>query len=404
LNGFFNNGDVQQALLNFERVTGVREEDVRAMLQYAPESQLTGWINRLMTWKDIGGGKDIFLKGLGSFNAAKLIDDHIVANRNVHCLDFIRLFKGTFLRKQRSTLEEVPAKAGSVQAVQEALASSKALDLAAMLQAEKKDRKTKHRPPYNRHLADCNEEQLWQYIFSGYVAWLVPDECHMRTASGAQPADSLYPFWLPSVDDLRARAYFAEAIGSTQLSHARAIFLEQVLSQSETSVQRRHLLRYRHYWNNPNNIGSLQEAVLTFGEEVWAKLGDELPPPQQLTKKLQLLETGAGFLHLQTLPDRGRIRVLRSKARIIETGQRLHNCLASTYMDQYAMGIEQKRLVLVCLYGNNGKPFAVGNYNLTGRLWEEVKETCNHYPSMETRAAFSEYENDVLRPWISKGM
>ena len=62
------------------------------MLQYAPNiSFLEAWINRLLTWKDIHRGKDLFLPGLGSFNVTECFQEHALAKRKKLALNFLGL-------------------------------------------------------------------------------------------------------------------------------------------------------------------------------------------------------------------------------------------------------------------------------------------------------------------------
>jgi len=369
--------DVQSALITFESVTGVKREDACEMLQYAPnESFLEGWIDRLLTWKDIHRGKDLFLPGLGSFNVTECFQEQAFAKRKTLALDFFELFRAKFLRKQWTKLQQIPASTLLNEELQEALASCPDLDLADMLQASTNTRKK---------IFPLNEDRVWRAIFSG-CAWNDSIEWS-DTPDEIVDVDG-NPFWLPTVGDLRTRAYFAEAIASGEefedglLAH----YLQELLSRPTTSLQRQHLVRYHDYWNNPDSIRHAMAEDL-FDHDGWDKLGGNLPPPKQLWKELGLV---AGcFSHLENLPDHGRLHVLRNKFQIINAGKKLHNCLRhdSCYVER----VEQKDILLVCMNDDNGKPIAVGEYPLRTR-WTQMEEISCESPSENTKSAFSEYE------------
>jgi len=355
--------DVQLALGNFERVTGITGNDAREMMQYA--AYLKAWINRLLTWKEIHRGEDLFLPGLGGFNVTECFQEQALAKRRKWAFEFVCLFKASFLRPHRRKLQQVPASSGSIEEVQEALASYPDLDLADMLQASKKERKKNFR---------FREDRAWQYVFSG---------ANNRTT----------PFWLPTVGDLRTQAYFADTIssGNKRQDGRLAHYLQKLLSRPKSNPQQQHLVRYHDHWNNPNNIQHAMAEKL-FEQDGWDKLGGNLPPPKQLWKAL-------GLAHLANLPDHGRLRVLRNRSQIVNAGEKLHNCLR--HSSHYVHAVEQKQILLVCMDDDNGKPIAVGQYNLHTSWWTEIKGKNNDLPTENMKSAFKEFERRIILPWMS---
>ena len=66
--------ELQSALEGFEKVVGIRAQDVNLLFQYAPsQKDRKLWEERLMSWKGVNGGKDVFLRGLTSLSATLLV-------------------------------------------------------------------------------------------------------------------------------------------------------------------------------------------------------------------------------------------------------------------------------------------------------------------------------------------
>jgi len=315
--------DVQAALGNFERVCGVNRDDACELLQYAPESQLEGWVSRLLTWKDIQRGKDLFLPSFGGFNVARCLEDQILDYRTAFAMDFVWLFKPSYLREQCTKLKLAGAtRRRPVSHVRETLSACKDLDLVTMLLAPDTKRKkrdfvfeTRSSIPLFVSATDhqCKESILWQYFFSGGVG-------RREVQTGAVWST---PFWLPTVSELRCRGYFGSATFASNEDRAwmDAFKLLTMLSKPEDYPQGRYLLQCRSFCDNSDNIRAFVDALNDFDDKVWEKLGNQsndLPPPERLAAELQRVVDSDCYEHLENLPDHGRLRVLRNKRQILE--------------------------------------------------------------------------------------
>ena len=105
-------------------------------------------------------------------------------------------------------------------------------------------------------------------------------------------------------------------------------WLRMLWTEPENCPQREHVLRFRDYWNDPDNMPPTRLlAILREKAREEARLRD----PSQ-------------FDYLDELSDDGRLKVLRSRHEVTEVGERLHNCAAS-----YADLVERKQGILVAL-------------------------------------------------------
>ena len=185
--------------------------------------------------------------------------------------------------------------------------------------------------------------------------------------------------------------------------HLRSIFS----SFSDEHPLPQHVLRYRHYWNDKNHIGRLDE-LLEAAESTSDLLENAVSTtPNQLLnlleEKSKYMQVGpdAHFEYLDRLPDHGRMRILRTKYEIVEAGKRLHNCIGRREMG-YISKVERRRSVLVCLLDEaRKKPIAVGEHPLGGEWspqgWMAIYETRNKSPSQEAVAAFHDYTKHFRR-------
>jgi len=223
---------VQKALRNFEVFSGIEPKDVQEMLQYAPKDVVDESIlERLLTWKDIRHQEDLFLEGLGSFDVSEIFR---MVDR-----DYDYFADGFDFSRDIDTLKTC------------------ILDI---LDSSGED-----------------EDHCWQRFFSGTAT---DNQC------GGEHLDL---FWLPAVADLQSTAYFSDdCYEYCKCSDCLRDFFRYVLSLPEKDPWRRHLLQYRDYWNDPDNIEVLFQCYYCTADDVWKMMGDDLPPPERLEEALEL--------------------------------------------------------------------------------------------------------------------
>lgn len=372
--------EAQSAMENFERITGIEQEDTRLFLSFAPKIHLEEWIQRLLTWKDVRSGKDIFIEGLGKFDANQELENQILLYRKRFALHVLCQFKIQCLRRK---CKELKIHTGDLKSQQDILSSILDLDLASFWLKEGLHRKAKHCKDHGRVLFHNRDTNFFgQCILSGGVMIDSSDKGHVST-----------PFWLPSVGDLRARGYF----GNIKDRNGQA-FLRSMMSLPEDSYQRQHLLHFRKYWNSPDTLNHLIKLKEEFAKSGWYLPGDSLLPPKQLVQILSRNTVDPPYRYLSTLQDQEGegIRFLRSSDQIRQVGLELGNCLRHTQNHS-----TPTTNFFVCLENENKHAMAVGQYalNCNSNPWKRIEENQGKYPSEATLAAFAAFDEKVIRPW-----
>jgi hypothetical protein len=195
-----------------------------------------------------------------------------------------------------------------------------------------------------------------------------------------------------------------------------------LLAQSEHEPRRKHLIRYYHWWNDPDHAGAIDEmwpdyqttisnnqrVKVAEGTIFWPEGGETMRPQQLLNtmrdRTLQLqMGPDVSYSHLDSLRDSSPMKVVRSKHSLVHTAKRLHNCAAG-YHDR----ILARNCVFVVMENEAGKPIALGKADLRrGRaapIWGEIKETCNRRASAEIRSTFSGFLPSIVRWYASKSL
>ncbi|KAL7561025.1 hypothetical protein ACA910_000108 [Epithemia clementina (nom. ined.)] len=395
----FENDVVKLALRNFASITGIVEDDVRTLFQYAPKEVrlLESWFQRLLSWKSIDRGKDLFIKGCGNYDIVNTIEEHILAQRKTWALEFLSLFEDDLLR-ERHTEHLGTSDMQPMEHVRESLAACVTVDLASMLSLVSQNLKCKETVWLTSQCSmplffslkknGYDEDRLWQCLFSGAIGH------HLIPWQSA-------PFWLPSVGSLQTRAYFSAAIASKQ-SKRTADFLEAIIFyHAESSLLRQHLLDHRGYWNNAENIEILVGSALESSKKQITQ--NDLKSTQSFVNKLASFYVAPGFEYLRSLGDYYGFQVLRNENQIFRVGESLSNCLRrSSSGELYANSIKAKESVLVSLEDKSGKPTAIGKFCFKSKTWTEKRKKCNETLSENTDNAFSNYSSKCIGPWLDK--
>lgn len=367
---------MSRALENFGRITGMQRQDAIELLRFAPVDQLDPhFVNRLLTWKDIDRGKNLFMHGAGTFNVRNVVQEFIIDCREAMLSDFT-----TFLSSDQFHREDYDGKESLLQlrCLGQSLGSQESHRLSFFSQSSQSVSSFD-----GKQGLDWN--RIWQCLFSGSLRL-------------SKTSTEYTPFWLPTVADLRLRGYFEKAISSqnSDQNQITALVVLELLRRPPTCIQQQYLMQHRDYLNDPSMIVTLVEAKMLFDESTWNKLKNNLPPPQQLISSL--FELSPGFEHLSTLRNHGKFRVLRNKYHLLQVGKKLHNCLRQgTYLDE----VKEKEMIFVSLDGDvPGKPVAVGRYSLRERCWKDIGTSLNTEASATYGPIFVEYETKFIRPWM----
>lgn len=395
-----NRQDIRAALKGLEAVVGISADEVCEMLSYAPPDTIEEWTRRLLTWKDIRRGRDLFIPGHGSYDVMFHYDEQVSRNRKVFAVELLNVIKAPSIRKECKVLavHDSDKKRPSVVDLRNLLASSLKLDLFELMGKGvfKKAGFATTLPrfrmfvdwyeldAYGHTLQVINRDTLWRCVCSGGFA--------LRPTVTS-------PFWLVTVQELQTLSYFANAI--TNDTNGRSAFnnLNYIMSQNESCPQRQHLLRYREYYMNPDHIGSLDVIAGTILRSYGWPEGGASMVPKRLLEEIEIHEYGPDVKldHLDQLPDKGRLRVLRSAHAIHRVGKALRNCA-----DMYIERAVQKKGLFVVLENENGKEVALGWYRLEKPWsgWAEICKARNQSPSQEIIDSFAKY-SDTIEDWCS---
>jgi len=220
--------------------------------------------------------------------------------------------------------------------------------------------------------------------------------------------------WFASVGELRAQAYFG---GSLQNDNEETFHaLQYLLGCPADNPMRQHLLRHYHKWCEAEQIGRVvtlaKNARLLQDEERYCWYDDSASdaPPQKLVDELIAMEENEEyygmvfkFAHLDKLPDKGRIRVLRSRREVRQAARDLHNCAV-----QYISDILNKKEILLVMdkEGKPGKPEAMASIssrnNALASRFDSIVLSNNLSPSQGITDEFNEYM-PVLKDWYKNG-
>ena len=195
--------DIQTGLQGIESVLGVRTEDAQnTLLRFLPYP--TGHIyEKILSWKDIQKGRDLFYKNEGGFDIKAVYEKYLRKQLVLFKTPFLRIFKAPYLKKK---CKEIGLKnPGKVSENMESLTNSTDIDLVEMLFDSKENQKSigycNTVPPFppfvtNEYTKRISEGDLRAYLWSGVVP--VNDRARYRQV----------PFWLVSVAELKVLGYF----------------------------------------------------------------------------------------------------------------------------------------------------------------------------------------------------
>ena len=145
-------------------------------------------------------------------------------------------------------------------------------------------------------------------------------------------AETLLLFFIPIISNLKCNLPNVYSLG--------AVAIIALISRPRDCPFRAYLLKHYQFWNRPENIGSIDELVGAarnvdrsgYLREVlpadWAVMG-----PTQLLNFLRRAHAERygkeeTYDFLESLPDHGRLQVLRSNHAIFRTARKLRNCAA----------------------------------------------------------------------------
>eukprot|EP00541_Cyclophora_tenuis_P008303 CAMPEP_0116553444 /NCGR_PEP_ID=MMETSP0397-20121206/7056_1 /TAXON_ID=216820 /ORGANISM="Cyclophora tenuis, Strain ECT3854" /LENGTH=416 /DNA_ID=CAMNT_0004078527 /DNA_START=155 /DNA_END=1405 /DNA_ORIENTATION=- len=220
--------------------------------------------------------------------------------------------------------------------------------------------------------------------------------------------------WFASVGELRAQAYFG---GSLQNDNEETFHaLQYLLGCPADNPMRQHLLRHYHKWCEAEQIGRVvtlaKNARLLQDEERYCWYDDSASdaPPQKLVDELIAMEENEEyygmvlkFAHLDKLPDKGRIRVLRSRREVRQAARDLNNCALDCIWN-----VSNREMILLVMdkEGKPGKPEAMASICIRDDALEDRFDSIllsnNHHQSQGITDEFNEYM-PVLKDWYKNG-
>lgn len=167
----------------------------------------------------------------------------------------------------------------------------------------------------------------------------------------------------------------------TKLNEQVELFrhLVYILSRPEDDHRREHLVKHYTFWNDPDNIGLIDEIARdSLSPEHWPDNWETMNPRQFLnrlrdtTKQIQL-SPEVKYDYLDGLKDTGCMKVLRSNYEIAEAAGQLSNCART-----YANDVKSKRCILAVMTNSLGKIVAMGSPNNRRASEATVKHFCDY--------------------------
>lgn len=196
---------------------------------------------------------------------------------------------------------------------------------------------------------------------------------------------------LPSPGELRLRGYGPSYFPHI-LKHRRT--LKEIFELTPDDFRLQHLVRWRHWWNNQDCGVRLDELMMAPAVESELPQGLSLRTrPRRLLDELLALrhhdvERGVAYEWLASCPnfecgDSGTLRPLRTSDEVLDAAAALHNCAAD-----YADDVKDKECILVVLVSKGGSYRAMGMAGGAG--WEQVVADRNRPPSPDVLRLFAQ--------------
>jgi len=417
---------MQSSLQGLQKVVGIPADLAKQLLRQFENcddsESWDDWKRRLLTWEKVRRGKDVFLPGVGNFNIPKIYEKRARQLYNQFAEDvlfaaYAAPLKKSYKATRRKILNTPAPRSEKIDAIRDWLVSCPEADLIAIFGSNVDDLDAilkKHifclrqTPPFPlfvhyskigifEYKKTLDREHFLKCLYSGAHTSVTLDTSTFRETI------TTTPFWLVPVHELQALGHFSKALDGNPYEETRLyLHLCHILKSPDDDPFKQHLIRHSDYWNDPDNIGSIDE--LTGYESCdWPDGRDDMEPRQLLNclreaEELRALGPNVEYEYLKDLPDKGSLRVLRSSHQVALVASKLKNCASV-----FAGSVERKELVLVVLEDTSGKPIALGSLRIPpiGRTlsefaWEEIREASNRRPSDETRKEFYEYSGTLL--------
>ena len=322
MNKLLGQEDAKVALANFERVTGIAQDDVREIMAYTGVGQIEGDIKRLLTWKDFPKAKDIFVPGLGPFDITECLQEVMRKSKKKIYRIALAVFQDDYLRALRN--EKLGGRCergrGSRFDWQDSLADeAENLDFAAMLSKAPKVYEHSRETRMSPYL----KKELWRSIFYGKILsgywkpfWLAENldlaamlskapkvyehsrETRMSPYHKKELWRSIFygkilsgywkPFWLPTVREIRTQAYFGKSFDPVS---AFEPFWE-LMFEPKGSPQREYLIKHRNKWSTDYSFDTNKFLILVKScpIETWNELGLAKLAPKNTFRVLKRLD------------------------------------------------------------------------------------------------------------------
>lgn len=273
---------MKAAMEGFATVTGLAAADMKDMLLHIP-FKTTTWKENLMTWKNVKKGRDLFLNGLGGFPINQVYNELVTPCKYWWAINILEVFKAPPLHRayklelkarQKCEMNVVSSPATSkndprtVDEIKEILVSLPNFNIFKFFKKEApsgfKKGELSPLPPFI--------EYGWETLsgleyFRGRVNLSCLNEC-LYTGAGCSRV-----FRLPSVHEVQTLGYFSTAMHANGMNDSVLMLsmILNILASGEKSPQWQHLIWHSHFWNKPDNIGSIDkiEQAACDSDAVW---------------------------------------------------------------------------------------------------------------------------------------
>lgn len=373
---------------NMEAILGTPTEDtLLKMLSMLPEQR-----DKVLSWKDIRRGRDLFFKDCGSFN---------IMDAYAFCIS-------EQAKALRYSIMVVMANVGLRKICEEYGAPEKEMNYTEC--DNFLEQNVAHVDFFHSVLRLMEFDPNPAFFDLSRSWWFhenVPDSTAKEQGMCYHFRSEFHKHSTVSIHELRMAGYFVKEEEDAKNSYASYIFW-----YVPDSPMRQHFIKFMASWTSPQNrasLGKLFHAVIMYilnRTHSWPNQWESMEP-ELLLERMREMERErnhpfVAFDHLDSLPDQGQMRVLRSNHDILQAGKDLKNCAW-----KYVKNVKNKKAVLVVLDKKNkpGQPKALGMIEYDGPdvsgTWSQIYLSCNREPSINDKKSFYDYE-PTFHEWHRK--
>ena len=412
------------SLSNFGNITGIPLDVVNRILSVAPSpfsakqyDPVHGdiWQSKILKWQNIKKGKDLRIRGMGSFDIANAYDTLLDLRWKQHSLQKTKATTTDVWRDTLSVVKRDVLIRACFEHVNDDAYDSKKKRTKSMTKTEALDFLFASRGDDDSS-SSSSEHNFGHFDPSKFYRTL-KDSDVVKIDRRPRWAYLLHPyFWVLTPLEVSAFGYFQKELVNLTDNEMRATLekLMAIFAKPDSNLGKSHLVRHKTWWHD--HLNQLDELVAIASMARVPLEWPDLAPPALLRsfRAREAERKAVGIKNvkydwLDSLKPPSPLRVLRNAQDCVDCGRILHNCAS-----MYSPRIANQQCILVALDDSKVvsmvgqkktptdatlvKPIALGEFR-NNKGFTQISETCNRSPSLETRAVFNNYANDLQAWW-----